>query len=138
MMTVVAGCATAVETGDSAQREEEVATETTATDLLAAPRAADMHAPHFDPASVRLSALRPLPSRLPSNAEDTGRYNQRKPKEVIPSPVSLPQTSVDVQLSRRQQDYLARWREQEAGMQSAPAGAIDKAREELKKRMVGE
>jgi hypothetical protein len=135
-MTVAAGCATQ-ELDDPAPREEEAAT-ATANDLLGAPRAADTYAPHFEPASARLSALPPLPSRLPSSAEDTGRYNQRKPKEVITTPAALPQDPVDPQLSRRQQDYLARWREQEAGMRGASPEAVDKAREELKQKVVGE
>lgn len=138
-----AGCTADAERDAAADKPAQAAAGA-AAETAAAPPAPEpnagmvAHAPHFEPASRHLSPLAPLPARLPANAEDTGRYNARKPKAVIVNPAPLPQGPVDAQLRRRQDDYLARWRGQEAAMAGASAEAVEQARADLKAKVVGE
>jgi len=101
------------------------------------------HAPHFNPAGS-MAPMPELPSRLPANAEDTGRYNERKPK--APELVELPETQEpaasmpppDPELVRRQQDYLARWKDLPGRMPGASAEELERARADLKAQAVGQ
>jgi hypothetical protein len=141
-LAAAAGCAADSDRAADDRKPEAPASAAEAS--IAVPPAAEpnagmvAHAPHFEPASRHLPPLAAVAARLPANAEDTGRYNARKPKEVIVNPPPLPQGPLDTQLRRRQDDYLARWHAQEAAMAGASAEAVEQARAELKAKVVGQ